>query len=90
MAKCPACNTEGAYVGFVKVECKNSKCEYFVPTGEPICPTCGIAGHHCDAPKGVAYDGDYSHGHGGHRSGSCPYHQGSSDPYCPYCGGGGP
>ncbi len=30
-AQCPKCRTPGAYVGFVKVECANTRCEDYVP-----------------------------------------------------------
>lgn len=45
MARCPECDTPGAYIGWRDIECKNSKCKHFKITEEPICPCYGVAGH---------------------------------------------
>ena len=48
MARCPICQTPGAYVGFSAIECRNLDCAHFVFVEERVCPRCGEVGHLSD------------------------------------------
>jgi hypothetical protein len=56
MAKCPKCRTDGAYVGFSSIECRNPDCEHYVIVEELICPCCGSNHKLEDCATALSYD----------------------------------
>ncbi len=55
-AQCPKCRTPGAYVGFVKVECANPRCEDYVPgvaSSTPAIPALGAMQYNEDTGEWV-------------------------------------
>ena len=60
MPKCPICGTNGAYVGFNTIECRNYDCIHFkLETKAVTCYCCGQEGHDpSDCPEQMKSDAD--------------------------------
>lgn len=73
MAKCPVCDTPGAYVGFNSIECRNKDCEHYkFEEKKNVCGCCGSEGHfsaECPTAQSSEYD----------ESGPPPNYSGSPD-----------
>lgn len=72
MAQCPSCGQRGAYIGFIKIECRNIECEMYVADLPPYCGNCDQEGHSTyDCPRQATLSKAYDDSGGNWQDPTC-------------------